>query len=162
MWQEIRDPARKTAVNWATKQIRRMTQKKVLERWETKISNCEVTAVHGSLGLKFLPLEKANAIADCLEKQFTPHDLCDENHERRVEARVQALLEVVVNKPPERIRPCDLQKLINSLKLIKARGNDIPNECLRHLPRRPLVHLTDFINNSSGVHISPSLGRKQK
>jgi hypothetical protein len=72
-----------------------------------KIGNCEVTpqsiwpiaksllkrdepraptAIHCLLGLKFLSLEKANAIADCLENQFTPHDLCDENHERRVEA----------------------------------------------------------------------------
>jgi hypothetical protein len=124
MWQETRDPACKTAVNWVTKQIRWMSRKKALERWETKIGNCEVapqsiwpivkfllkrdgsrapTAIHGPLGLKFLPLEKANAIADCLENQFTPHDLCEENHGRQVEARVQALLEAVDNNPPERI-----------------------------------------------------------
>jgi hypothetical protein len=93
------------------------------------------TAIHGTSGLKFHPFEKANAITDCFENQFAHHDLCDENHERRVEARVQTLLEAV-NKPPERIRPCDLQKLINSLKLIKSCGIDgIPNECLRQLPR---------------------------
>jgi hypothetical protein len=85
MWQEIRDPACKTAVNWVTKQIRRMTRKKALERWETKMDTCEVTpqsigpiaaksllktdgpraptAVHGPLGLQSFPLEKANAIA---------------------------------------------------------------------------------------------------
>jgi hypothetical protein len=51
------------------------------------------TAIHGTIRLKFHPLEKANAIDDCLENQFIPHDLCDENHERRVEAGVQALLE---------------------------------------------------------------------
>jgi hypothetical protein len=51
------------------------------------------TAIHGASGLKFYPFEKANAIADCLEIQFTPHDLCDDNHEGQVEARVQALLE---------------------------------------------------------------------
>jgi hypothetical protein len=146
-----------------------MAWKKALERRETKIGNCEVTpqivwpnvkslltsyepraptAIHGPLGLKFLPLENVNATADCLENQFTPHDLCDENHERRVEARVQALLEAVDNKPPERIRPCDLQKLLNSLKFKKACGiDDIPNECLRQLPRRPLVHLAHLINN---------------
>jgi hypothetical protein len=45
--------------------------------------------------LNFHPVDKANAIADCLENQFTPHDLCDENHERQMEARVQALLEAV-------------------------------------------------------------------
>jgi hypothetical protein len=62
--------------------------------------------------------------------QFTPHDLCDENHERWVEAAVQALLEAVNSypPPPERIQPCDLQKLINSLKLKKAYSiNGIPN-----------------------------------
>jgi hypothetical protein len=35
-----------------------------------------------------------------LENQFTPHDLCDENHELRVEAGVQALLEAVYNDLP--------------------------------------------------------------
>jgi hypothetical protein len=65
-------------------------------------------------------MDKANAIADCLENQFTPHDLCDENHERRVEARVQALLEAEDNEgppPPQKIQPCDLLKLIFSIKL---------------------------------------------
>jgi hypothetical protein len=162
LWQETRDPACKTAVNWDTKSIRRMT------RWVTKISNTKVipqaiwpiaksplkrdgprapTAIHGPSGLKFHPSEKANAIADCLKNQFTHHDLCDENHERRVEVSVQTLLEAVDNKPPERIRPCDLQKLISFLKLRKSCGIDgIPNECLRQLQRRPLVHLTHLFN----------------
>jgi hypothetical protein len=100
-----------------------MTRKKALERWETKLSNTEVTpqaiwpiaksllkrdgpraptAIHGTSGLKFLPAEKANAIADCLEIQFTPHELCDEKHERRVEAKVQALLGTVDQNPPSK------------------------------------------------------------
>jgi hypothetical protein len=45
-------------------------------------------------------VDKANSIAECLENQFTSHDLCDENHERRVEARVQALLEAADNDAP--------------------------------------------------------------
>jgi hypothetical protein len=97
-----------------------MTRKQALERWKTKMGNAEITpqaiwpiaksllmrdgpraptAIHGTSGLKFLPSEKANAIADCLEIQFTPHDLCDENHERQVEAEVQALIETVDNNP---------------------------------------------------------------
>jgi hypothetical protein len=93
-----------------------MTRKRALERWETKIDNAEVTpqgiwpiaksllkrdgskastAIHGASGLKFHPSEKANAIPDCLEIQFTPHNLCDENHEQRVEA----LHETVENNP---------------------------------------------------------------
>jgi hypothetical protein len=145
-----------------------MTRKMALERWETKLANTELTpatwpiaksltnrdgpraptAIQGILGLTYHPADKTNAIADCLEDQFTPHDLCEENHERQVEARVHTLLEAVDSDPPERIRPCDLQKLLNSLKLKKACGIDgIPNECLRHLPRRPLVHLTHLINH---------------
>jgi hypothetical protein len=67
------------------------------------VAHCEIprkeggpkasAAIHGPLGLKFHPLEKANATVDCLENLFTPHDMCDENHERRVVARAQALLE---------------------------------------------------------------------
>jgi hypothetical protein len=141
LWHETRDPACKTAVIWIVKTIRRMTRKKALERWETRIANCEATPqalwpiakslvkrdgpkapteIHGSSGLKFHSLEKANANADYLQKLFTPHDLCDENHERRVEARVQALLETVDNSPPERVRPCDVQKIITTLKLKKG------------------------------------------
>jgi hypothetical protein len=105
------------------------------------------TAFHGLLDLKYHSVDKANTIADCLEHQFTLHDLCEENHEWRVEARVQALLEAADSDPPERIRPCDSQKLLNSLKLKKECGIDgIPNECLRHLPRISLVHLTHLIN----------------
>jgi hypothetical protein len=98
-----------------------MSCRKALERWERKIGNSEVTpqatwpiakslikrkgpkaptAIHGPSGLKFHPLAKANATADCLENQFTPYDLSDENHERRAEARVQVLLEAVDNNTP--------------------------------------------------------------
>jgi hypothetical protein len=142
--------------------------KKGIERWETKLVNTELTppaiwpiaksltnrdgpraptAIHDLLGLN-CPVDKASAIADCLENQYTPHNLCEENHERQVEAGFQALLEAVDSNPPERIRPCDLWKLLNSLKLKKACVIDgIPNECLRHLPKRPLVHLTHLINH---------------
>jgi hypothetical protein len=121
-----------------------MTRKKALERWEIKISNAEVTpqaiwpiaksllkrdgpraptTIHVASGLIFHQSEKANAIAESFEIQFTPHNLCDENHERRVEAKVQALLETVDNNPPQRIRPCDVQKLIKSVKLLTFRMN---------------------------------------
>jgi hypothetical protein len=100
LWQETRDPACKKAYNWVENSIRRLTCRKAFERGENKIGNCEVTpqaiwpiakslmnrdrpraptAIHDPSGLKFHPLEKANTIADCLENQFAPHDLCDYN-----------------------------------------------------------------------------------
>jgi hypothetical protein len=100
--QETRDPGCKTEVNWVSKAITRMTRKKTLERWETILTNTEVTsqgirpiakslanrdgpmastAIHGTSDPKFLVVDKANVIADCLEKQFTPHKLCNKNLE---------------------------------------------------------------------------------
>jgi hypothetical protein len=54
--------------------------------------------------------------------------LCDEDHERRVEARFQDLLETVDDNPPIKVRPCDVLKLLRSLKMRKSFGIDgIPN-----------------------------------
>jgi hypothetical protein len=60
------------------------------EKGRTKGSN----PVRGPLGITYHPNKKANVIADCLENRFKSHDLCDENHERRVETRVQAPLAI--------------------------------------------------------------------
>jgi hypothetical protein len=40
---ETKDPAYKTAINWVTRNMRRMVRKRVLGRWETELANCEVT-----------------------------------------------------------------------------------------------------------------------
>jgi hypothetical protein len=102
-------------------------------------------------------------IADCLENQFTSHILCDENHERQVETTVKALLAFVSGTPLGKIRPCDVHNLANSLKLRKACGLDgIPNECLRHLPRKPLVHLTHLFNHCLRLSYFPKPWKEAK
>jgi hypothetical protein len=111
-----------------------MARWNAIERCETKLSNAEITphavwplvkslkrgdkpkapsAIHSPRGPKFIPLEKANVIAVCLENQFSPRDLCEEHHEQLVVARIQALFEAVDNNPPEKVRPYDIQKIIN-------------------------------------------------
>jgi hypothetical protein len=58
---------------------------------------------------------------------------------------VETIPTSVDNTLLEKVRPCDIQELANSLKLRKVCGLDgIPNKWLGHLPRRPLVHLTFF------------------
>jgi hypothetical protein len=79
----------------------------------------------------------------------------------RLESKLCSKLQIVT--APERIRPCDLQKLLNSLKLKKACGIDgIPNECLRHLPRRTLVHLTHLINHCIRLSHFPTSWKEAK
>jgi hypothetical protein len=64
-----------------------------------------------------------------------------------VETRVEALLTSADDTPLIKVGLCDIKKLVKTLKLRKACGLDgIPNECLRHLPRRPLVHLKHLFN----------------
>jgi hypothetical protein len=69
--------------NEVTPQAIWLTVKSPIKRDGLKAS----TAIHGPLGLKFHPLEKPNAISYCLENQFTPHELCDKNHEWWVEVK---------------------------------------------------------------------------
>jgi hypothetical protein len=80
-------------------------------------------------------------------------------NKRRVETVVQALLASVDGTPLRKVRPCDTHEIENSLNLRKARGLDcIPNECLRHLPRRPhiLVPLAAPTTQSSSHHCKVS------
>jgi hypothetical protein len=65
-----------------------------------------------------------------------------------VETQVEALLATVDVGIPVNFQPCDVSKEIKSLKSRKTCVFDgIPNECLQHLPRRPLVHLTHLFNH---------------
>jgi hypothetical protein len=58
------------------------------------------------------------------------------------------LLASVDDTPLENVRPYDIHKLANSFNLRKDyRLHGIPNECLRHLPRRPLAHPTYLFNH---------------
>jgi len=69
----------------------------------------------------------------------------------------------VDNSTPKKVRPCDVQKLINSLTLRKACGtNGIPDECHRHLPRRPLVHLTHLFSHCFRLSYFTSSSKEAK
>jgi hypothetical protein len=57
------------------------------------------TVFHGVWRITYHPVKKANVMADCLENQFTSHELCDENHEWQAETAVQALLASVDDTP---------------------------------------------------------------
>jgi hypothetical protein len=77
-----------------------------------------------------------------------PHKVFDSDHEQRVEARVQALLTTIDEKPPVKFRPCDVSKEMRPLKLGKVCDIDgIPNKRLGRFPRRSLVHVTHLFNH---------------
>jgi hypothetical protein len=111
------------------------------------------TTIHGPSGLKFLPLEKANSIA--VWKVIS--------HRVTYVSRGSSPSSVWSCgwHSPEKGRPYDI--LINFLKLWKACGIDaIPNECLKHLPRKPLAHLTHLFNHCLWLTHFPSLWKEAK
>jgi len=80
-----------------------------------------------------------------------------------VQGYVQVLLDAEDNTAAESVRPCDVQKIIRTLKFGKACGlEDIPNECLGHLPRRPLVHLTHLFNHCFRLSYIPAALKEAK
>ena len=96
-------------------------------------------------------------------KNSSHHMSCDEKHEQRVEVRIQALAESADDNTPNQIKHSDVLKLIKTLKKEKACGIDgIPNECLRHLPRRTLVHLTPLFNHCIRLSYFPEPRRVAK
>jgi hypothetical protein len=120
------------------------------------------TAIHGPLGPVFNPNEEANSIANYLENLFKPHKVCDTDHERRVDARVQALLTIVDENPPVKFQKGGTKE-IRSLKLGKDSGIDgISNECLTNLQRKPSVYSTHLFNHCLRLHHFPASWKEVK
>jgi hypothetical protein len=65
--------------------------------------------------LHFIQTKKANVMANYLENLFTQHELCDSDHERRVEARGQALRTAANENPSIKFQPCDVSKEMRTL-----------------------------------------------
>jgi hypothetical protein len=80
-----------------------------------------------------------------------------------VKTTVEALLASVDGTPLGKVRLRGIQKLVNSLKLRMNCGLDgIPNEFLRHLPRRPLVYLTHLFDHCLRLSHFPSHWKEAK
>jgi hypothetical protein len=60
----------------------------------------EPSTIHSPLGHIFYPFDKASIIADCVENQFRARELCDSDHRRHVQAKVEALLATVDEDTP--------------------------------------------------------------
>jgi hypothetical protein len=80
------------AINWVARTIRGITCRKTLWPVAKLLMQSDgpkaPTAVHGPLGITYHLNEKANVTGNCLEKQFSSHDLYVENHERQMETRI--------------------------------------------------------------------------
>jgi hypothetical protein len=96
-----------------------MALRRALKRQEMKGCNSEATwPIPKSLIKRTGP--RAPTPIHVLLGQFTLHDLCDENHERRVENRIQAQHQILDDNPHESVGLCLNTALLRLTKLIQT------------------------------------------
>ena len=100
-------------------------------------SSFDSKPIHGANGLNYNALDKANAIADCLEDQYKAHKADDDyrQHYRQVRRRVTNFSHSDVTTEYQDITVSETRRLIKKLKISKAPGSDkISNNNLKQLP----------------------------
>jgi hypothetical protein len=105
--------------------------------------------IHGMNGLAYSNQEKANALADTLERTFTPHDdPSDIDKIEEVEEIVAGLeLEQPIDEDIFRTTPAELNTILNRLKIKKAPGLDqVPNAALKEISKKTVRLMAHVFN----------------
>ncbi|GBL81267.1 putative RNA-directed DNA polymerase from transposon BS [Araneus ventricosus] len=91
--------------------------------------------------------EKAEAIADVLEKQFQTNDLSHPPTENIVRKRVKRFLRKKPEEEPEQCLPSEIIGYIDKLKIGKSPGFDnISNIIIKRMPIKSIIRLSEIIN----------------
>ncbi|KAJ8897646.1 hypothetical protein PR048_002995 [Dryococelus australis] len=92
--------------------------------------------IQGENGMKYEAQEKAETIADSLEKQFEPHhQLINEDLLKETRNIIKQKLQKKNKLKPSKINTTEVAKIFKKLPNNKAPGPDsFPNEALKRLP----------------------------
>lgn len=168
LWQRYRLPSLKTNLNSMVKGVKDMIRDHYNTKWESKLKSLEVKdqslwqmtkrllripskspPLHGIHGLAYSNQDKANALADTLERTFTPHDdPSDIDKIEQVERQVRGL-EHLASSPDDifRTTPAEINRVISQLKSRKAPGLDqIPNAALKELSKKSIRFMAHVFN----------------
>ncbi|GFS76399.1 probable RNA-directed DNA polymerase from transposon BS [Trichonephila clavipes] len=98
----------------------------------------------GTLGsIAVAPIEKAEVIADSLQKQFQPNtDVENPRFSAHIQRKVQRFLDSPTCLDLEKTSPSEIQGFIKNLKPIKSPGIDlITNQILKNLPTKFIIFI---------------------
>ena len=118
------------------------------------------TPIHGTRGLVYDPLSKAEAIADTLETSFTPHPEDDAAVPwiRQVRRTVRQFPPVRDEVPIAPTGSREVYRLIKRSPRGTAPGLDkLTYEMLQHLPPKALRHLVILFNSALSLQVFPSV-----
>ncbi|GFT85565.1 putative RNA-directed DNA polymerase from transposon X-element [Trichonephila clavipes] len=167
-WQRSRDPALKnelrTISNEVTSDIRHLSR----ARWEKTIEELSpetgtlwrctsfhkkpfhhIPSLKDALGsIAVAPIEKAEVIADSLQKQFEPNtDVENPRFSAHIQRKVQRFLDSPTCMDQEKTSPSEIQGFIKNLKPNKSPGIDlITNRILKNLPTKFIIFIALLFN----------------
>ena len=166
-FQRTRDPRYKNQINNLRKLIKREIINHKQQTWQDKVARLQIAdnsiwkvtknltrpytptpSLHGENGLVYSSTDKANALADSLEKSFQPNTTpADPLHDRNVKRIVTDFFDRGHNIIPKSIKKKKIVAIIKKLKPFKASGPDnIQNILLKNLPDEAIAYLTQIIN----------------
>jgi len=168
-WQQTRNPQFKTIWNNLKKRIRKRLQRQVSHFWSNKLQtltqpNHEFWALtksltkldgtksnrplHGTRGLVYNNLDKAEVFAEQLQIQFSLNpEPYDEDTIHLVHQHLNNLQLNLPFDPASLITPREVQRTIRKMRGRSAAGPDkISAMALKHIPRKMLVLLTRIFN----------------
>jgi hypothetical protein len=106
--------------------------------------------LHGTHGLVYTAVEKAEVFADSLERQC--REVEDNTNDNLVRQVKRHLRQTINDKPITRLKftsPKEIQTILKNLKIGKAPGPDgITNTALRLLPAKGICHIVAIVNAS--------------
>ncbi|GFV46928.1 RNA-directed DNA polymerase from mobile element jockey [Trichonephila clavipes] len=167
-WQRTRDPAVKSEFRTLSREVIKDIRHFFQSRWESHIA--ALTPETGTLWRKISlfkkppqnipplkgaldsvanhPLEKAEVIADSLQKQFEPNTEAEND---RFTARTQRKIKRFLDAPTcldlEKTIPGEVQEYIKKLKINKSPGLDlITNRILKNLPLKFVLFIVMVFN----------------
>ncbi|GFY13452.1 RNA-directed DNA polymerase from mobile element jockey [Trichonephila clavipes] len=163
-WQRSRNPALKnelhTIINEIASDIRHLSR----ARWDKTIEELSpetgtlwrhtsflkkpfhhIPLLKGALGsIAVAPIEKAEVIADSVQKQF---ELNTDVENPRFSAHIQRFLDSPTCMDLEKTSPSEIQGFIKNLKPNKSPGNDlITNRILKNLPTKFIIFIALLFN----------------
>ncbi|GFW24409.1 RNA-directed DNA polymerase from mobile element jockey [Trichonephila clavipes] len=158
-WQRSRDPALKNELRTISNEIASDIRHLSRARWEKTIEELSpetgtlwrrtsvlkkpfhhIPRLKGALGcIAVAPIEKAEVIADSLQKQFEPNTY--------IQRKVQRLLDSPTCMDLEKTSPSEIQGFIKNLKPNKSPGIDlITNRILKNLPTKFIIFIALLFN----------------
>ncbi|GFT43336.1 RNA-directed DNA polymerase from mobile element jockey [Trichonephila clavipes] len=167
-WQRSRDPALKNELRIISNEIASDIRHLSRARWEKTIEELSpetgtlwrrtsflkkpfhlIPPLKGALGsIAVAPIEKAEVIADSLQKQFEPNtDVENPRFSAYIQRKVQRFLDSPTCMDLEKTSPSEIQGFIKNLKPNKSPGIDlITNRFLKNLPTKFIIFIALLFN----------------